>query len=305
VRHPIIWFVALLTLLIGVNTASAGQKEHLNAQPGDSIIYHGHKFVVPEPGNRVELDILYEDGSDFAAIETRLNGEVYGDGVDPDPDPNPRPILACNDAAFTLFDRRWYGIFQWRVKDSSIPAANNKANVRNAIWQGLQNWEFETNDCGRPDTIAPNGTLGASTTGNTNVNANNTCDANSATDGINIVSFADITTGNPLAATCTYARQAAPSGGETTWATDEFGTVLDTDYVWVTGGCSGSKWYVESVMTHEHGHHLGLDHPGTGTSTEKEQQHGNLTMSTQIAACSTKEQTLGLGDMLGAEALGY
>jgi hypothetical protein len=55
-----------------------------------------------------------------------------------------------------------------------------------------------------------------------------------------------------------------------------------------------SAYHFESVATHEFGHAFGLNHPGSS--------HPALTMQPG-GACDASKATLGLGDMVGLEAI--
>lgn len=68
----------------------------------------------------------------------------------------------------------------------------------------------------------------------------------------------------------------------------------NTGTAWVTSttGCTGTKYDLLSVATHEMGHFVGLGHvaeQGSGAD--------DLTMSTTIYNCTAAAQTLGKGDI--------
>ena len=87
----------------------------------------------------------------------------------------------------------------------------------------------------------------------------------------------------------------------TTWAYRGSGLAVESDaqyntyYPWSTSGDGGSM-DVQGVATHEIGHTFGLDHPNGGGA-------GCLTMYAYVNYGETHQRTLGVGDILGIEAI--
>ncbi|KTR09715.1 hypothetical protein NS184_02410 [Curtobacterium luteum] len=81
---------------------------------------------------------------------------------------------------------------------------------------------------------------------------------------------------------------------------DQDGVVQEADqrystrYAWSsTASCSGNRYDVQAVATHEWGHLYGLGHVATGTGQVMEAAEG---------PCALGSRTLGLGDMTGIAA---
>lgn len=88
-----------------------------------------------------------------------------------------------------------------------------------------------------------------------------------------------------LAVTCTW------HTGFPLYEVTESDVVFDSDDPWfITGpvGC-GYTFDLESVMTHERGHTVGMKHPD-------EDAHHWMTMSPLIDACDVSARTLALGE---------
>lgn len=58
-------------------------------------------------------------------------------------------------------------------------------------------------------------------------------------------------------------------------------------WVTTTSGCTGTKYDLRSVVTHEFGHAIGIDHAA---------QADNQTMSPTMSSCSSTARYLGSGD---------
>jgi hypothetical protein len=198
----------------------------------------------------------------------QLNGRL---GVVPQP---------CVDSAYHLIGAKWpNGTFNWSFKARSVPRSVGRRAARDTIIKAFHNITSERNDCGR----APRISISANFLGNTGRNVN--CNSR---DGHNVIGFGWLPRGI-LAVTCYWTRN---------------GKMVEADMkinkreAWALSlsGCR-NQVMLEATITHEAGHVFGLAHVS-------ERKHGRLTMSPYIdGLCENNEATLGLGDMLGLEAL--
>lgn len=130
---------------------------------------------------------------------------------------------------------------------------------------------------GRSGRHAAHGTYDA------NISSTNTC---TTADGLNVIDFGGLT-GGTLGLTCTwYTGSGVPVQADVRIDTS------DRSWVTTTTGCSGASYDLRSVMTHELGHVLGLDHAAENGGSD-------LTMSPNITNCNASARTLGAGDLTG------
>jgi hypothetical protein len=192
-------------------------------------------------------------------------------GVAPDP---------CSDPAYRLLGgRQSNGHYSWSFDAGSTPGSLSRRHVRNVLRRAFSNVVNEHNDCGRATTIDATATYLGKTTRAPNC---------SRPDGRNVIGFGRLPSG-VLAVTCFWV-----SGGRIV----EADMIINSRESWALSltGCH-NQIMLEATVTHEAGHVFGLDHVG-------EKRHGRLTMSPYIdGVCENQEATLGLGDMLGLEAL--
>ncbi|MEP7215616.1 MAG: matrixin family metalloprotease [Anaerolineaceae bacterium] len=104
------------------------------------------------------------------------------------------------------------------------------------------------------------------------------------TDGQNTVGWAN-QTGSVLAVTCSWYNGGSPFG-----AASEFDMQIDPEWTWSTGGAVNID--LQSVVTHEFGHALGLNHSGDGSAV----------MYPSYSAGSTK-RSLAPDDLAGLVAI--
>lgn len=185
----------------------------------------------------------------------------------------------CKDATYNVAGPRWQSAFRWSFRASTTPAYLPRNSAEAAIRRGIGNIVNARNDCGRPDRV----TARAKYLGRTS--AAPSC---KKTDGRNVVGFRSLPSG-VAARACWWM-----IGNRIV----EADVQISTSVRWATSlaGCF-DQLMLEAVMTHEAGHVFGLGHVG-------ERRHGRLTMSTYIdGPCNNQESTLGLGDLLGLEAL--
>lgn len=104
------------------------------------------------------------------------------------------------------------------------------------------------------------------------------------TDGQNTVGWA-VQSGSVLAVTCSWYNGGSPFG-----AAAEFDMQIDPDWTWTTGGAANID--LQSVITHEFGHALGLNHSADGSAV----------MYPSYSAGSTK-RSLAADDLAGMVAI--
>jgi hypothetical protein len=210
-------------------------------------------------------------------IETlRAPGSAAATGVS-DVGISPPP---CSDAAYNLFGARQASTYEWSFKKSSTPAGLSRSGVAEILQKSFGNITGEHNDCGRADHVSATSQYVGTTSRAPNC---------SSRDGHNVVGFSSLPSG-VLAVTCYWIK-----GGKIV----EADMRITTRESWALSmaTCHGDMPLLESTITHEAGHVFGLDHVG-------ERRHGRLTMSPFLdGPCNNNEATLGLGDMLGLEAL--
>jgi hypothetical protein len=194
-----------------------------------------------------------------------------GLGVAPDP---------CVDSAYRLIGpKQAGGTYDWSFNAASVPGYLSRRAVKNTIIRSFHNITSEHNDCGRAARISASANSLGKTARKPKCNA---------PDGYNVVGFGRLPRG-VLAVTCFWTR-----GGKIV----EADMMINNRESWALSlrHCN-SQVMLEATVTHEAGHVFGLDHVG-------ERRHGRLTMSPYIdGLCENNEATLGLGDMLGLEAL--
>jgi hypothetical protein len=191
----------------------------------------------------------------------------------------------CQDAKYNLQGPHWTSRLRWQFKAGTTPSYLSSSAVLSVLKHAFGNIKKERNDCGRPDTVSATSRYKGTTSRGIGVTKNGTC---GRADGHNTIGFGALPIGY-LALTCVRS-----IGGKIVEADLRFSNQVNWSLS--LAGCVNA-FMLEAVATHELGHAYGLDHVG-------EANHGRLTMSVYIdGTCENQESTLGLGDMLGLEAL--
>jgi hypothetical protein len=268
---------------------------------GERVITdHGVGTVLPDAGEGVYAEALTPTGAQELEVTHRRDGTVELEQVGNDSDDetasapaSSRELVArsspeeCTDRAF---HRVGYQVSKvgYRIKLSSTPRNLARAAAINAIRRAGTNMLRANNSCHLgyrvPAALRYDGRTGLSA----DVTKDGRCVGN---DGVSVASFGDLP--KALAVTCTFFMNGIVISSDL--------QINKADYRWTTNPGSRSckhMWDLESVVTHERGHTLGLDHV-------PEYPHRNLTMSPVInGACQSSERTLGRGDVLGLRKYG-
>lgn len=298
--------VAAVLPTTAASAAQAGA-ERPDLRPGDVVRAGGVGAAVPGPGRLVSAEAFGVSDSSELTISTDRSGRVFvdtGNSVEAPTDAELSAAAAspgeCSDTAYnhaTVGGQkyRWTTTFGWYFHSSTTPGEISAGNALNDLQHATENMKWANNNCGRADNIGATSTYLGTTSADADINSDLTCGGAS---GKSVVGFGTYNSSSVLAAACTYAT--LNPGGTYATAVESDVKYNKGDFEWFTGsipsGCSG-RYSVEAVGTHERGHTFGLGHVS-------EESHGKLTMSTALnGPCQKSEATLGLGDMLGMEAL--
>jgi hypothetical protein len=202
--------------------------------------------------------------------------------------PPSKPLATCSDGAFSTEGFTVSGGYSFSYNGYSAPA-NVASATAAALTTAFGNAAAAVTDCSRatrhPGPAAHY--LGTTSGRFANVSTSYSC---TAPDGYNTISWLT-GSGHTLAVTCMWS-----SGG----VLKQSDAVINRALPFFTGripdGCSTAS-DLAGVMTHEAGHTYGLGHADAGTGDPG--AHGNQTMNSQLAPCTTKFRTLGTGDLNG------
>ncbi len=186
----------------------------------------------------------------------------------------------CDDPAHKELGGRWLnGSYSWAFNASSTPSYLGRAAVRDVLKKSFSNITSARNDCGLPDNVSATHTYLSATAIRARCNRR---------DFQNVIGFHRLEFG-VLAVTCYWIANNRIVEADIQINSRERWSLSLSDCV--------DELMLEATMTHEAGHVFGLDHVA-------ERRHGRLTMSPFLnGPCQVSEATLGLGDVLGLEAL--
>lgn len=185
---------------------------------------------------------------------------------------------SCGSKAYTALGYRWASVVSWSYNPN-----NQKVSGAAAIGAGADAWTGRISSCGKTVTSRADDTYRGVLKRAMGVTAKGGC---GSSDGSSVAGWGSLSSG-VLAVTCVWSR----SGTAT-----EVDQRYSTGHVWsATTTCSGSRYDLRGVATHEWGHAYGLGHTP---------QASGLVMKPASAPCDTAQRTLGLGDVLGIAAVG-
>jgi hypothetical protein len=260
-------------------------------RPGETYRAEGLAVVVPQPGHGAWASALgVNGGRRWIGVQTGADGSVtvHRSGLHSAPaaSPGSAPASACSDGAYDLFSASWNKMFKWRFNVSSTPSGLNHDDTTGELRDAVTNITHADNDCGLSDKVSATSNYEGSTTKPANVGTDSSC---KSSDGTSVVAFGDLLS-TDLGITCWW------SIGNNIQEADF--KLNKTEFTWTIdiGSKCQVKYVVEDVATHEFGHVFGLD-------SVSEILHPALTMSLVMLPCQRAETSLGLGDLLGLEAL--
>lgn len=165
----------------------------------------------------------------------------------------------------------------WRYNDN-----NSKATYAyDAIKAGANKWRGTVSACGTTENLSSSNTPLGSTGSRPAVRTTEGC---VDSDRKNVVGWGSYKEPNVLARTCAWYRSGSAF---------EVDVKFNVSHAWSsTSSCSGSRFDVQGIATHEWGHVFGLE----------DLKNSNLVMKDSSGYCETTQRSLGLGDVLG---IGY
>jgi hypothetical protein len=272
------------------------------------VLPDGRQFVVPEPGTTVSaLPVAatgVDDGGDVSitntgragvavrvddawsgsaaavrqerqALRDRVAAAVVSRGAATTS--ATKAATSCTNTSYTRLGFRWAGPVNWSYNPN-----NQKVTGPSAIGAGADAWTGPVSSCGRTITsTADQKHLGVLKQA-MGVTATGGCGAANASS---VVGWGSLPK-DVLGVTCVWSRS---------------GTAVETDQRYSTSvnwsaaaTCSGARFDLRGVATHEWGHAYGLGHTAANSG---------LVMKPSVSTCETSQRGLGLGDLLGIDAI--
>lgn len=192
----------------------------------------------------------------------------------------PASSVRCGDGAGAWLGMRWNGTYRWTMRPAGMPAyLGAYGPVRDAVRAAANAVDQGHNTCGLIGDLALSQRYSGETVRDAGINADGTCGDR---DERNVVAFGRLD-GGLLALTCLWW-----SKGRTVESDVRISDAPNMFTLNPAAGCSGS-WDLQGTLTHEFGHVFGLGHVSYA-------EHGELTMSDGLPACSANFRSLGLGD---------
>ena len=264
---------------------------------GSDLRYQGLTVRIPAAGEGVQaaaqsitgdISITVSRSADGSVIvKTDVHSESQADELAEAQAVNatairPSAAKTCKDASYALSGWKLSG-FKWFYNPAGAPASV-RSSAAFAIGAGTT---ALVKTCGQKKLkLVPS--YGGATAAGVQVGAAGNCTGN---DRRNVIGWR-AGAGKWLGMTCTYFKTI--NGKKTVTGTD---TALNTQYKFFTSTKNCSNAYdVQSVVLHERGHSLGLNHVSQAA-------HASAVMTPALSACSVGKRTLGLGDFRGLTKL--
>jgi len=264
---------------------------------GTTVRYAGLSVRVPAAGEGVQAaaqstsgDITLTvsrtvDGAVVVKTDTHRHGQADEHGVAQAAtaiSTRPSAAKTCTDSAYTLSGWKLPS-FTWYYNPAGTPAslAGTAASAISTATQAL------STACGQKSLkLVPS--YAGQTSAEAQVGTAGNCTGN---DGRNVIGWR-AGAGKWLGMTCTYYKTV--NGRNTVTGTD---TALNTQYRFFTSTANCTSAYdLQSVVLHERGHSLGLNHVDQTT-------HASAVMTPALSPCTAGKRTLGLGDYRGLAAM--
>ncbi|MBD3943159.1 matrixin family metalloprotease [Microbacterium sp. NEAU-LLC] len=301
---------ACASALPGSSVVHPADVQGLNAEAcglvGKTVVSNGVGAPIPEPGQSVvAVGVVTEGEAPWLQVAVDKGAQVLVSTTPAPlryakllPDGGLRELTReeatlgalaysrCSDWSYKLLSGHWRPGTLYLNSNERLPSGVSKSSFESLTVASLNTWKNGTNSCGLTRALNVPGSVSyGNWTYDANISSASGVNACTTADGLNVVDFGPLV-GTTLGLTCTWYAAGVPVQADIRIDTSE--------RTWVTTstGCTGEKYDVRSVMTHELGHVLGLDHAAENGAND-------LTMSPQIANCSFSQRTLGAGDLTG------